>query len=1064
LLLSYPRTDELFDGGTPPSAWFYAFEDDRGAAVQDLLLGSADLGSFQVLDPWAVVLPWLQGLSDTSFPADFDSALSGWIMTSWGEPIHPASQGSAGLTARAWESASLIIANFDRLPISAGILRDRVLADREFLAFMGEGPSRDPAGRAWQALAQYQKDDSLLEDWNRIVALEPGVPWYHGQYGLMGIDLLPGNRAEAGIPPPLAYGLRRFGVALRSLVADGYLNEGNARREFERLSRWAQRRYPFKEAWRSVWRQLMEHESDPLAGWVLDSLPGDHRILGQRVEEDKWQLPTANPGWWNRVQQIRLQLKRPTPTSLDGAGALLSEMEAYYHATGEPYNFVRTACNLATALPDRWLEAWIPWLDKAMRFDPANPYPATQLAMALTKTGNLRRAGQVARWVVCRFPLDVIARSALGQALKAGGELAEAEKVYRETVQRFPDDVVARNGLGGALKAAGRLAEAESVYRETVQRFPDNAVARSSLGEVMRAAGKAAEAESVYRETIRRFPDSVVARGGLGEALKAAGKLAEAEAVYRETLWRFPDSVVARNGLGDVLKAAGRLAEAESVYRETTQRFPDSAVARNGLGDVLKTAGKLAEAEAVYRETVQRSPDDVFARSGLGEALKAGGKLAEAEAVYRETVRCFPDSVFARDGLGDVLKVAGKLVEAESVYRETIRRFPNDAFARNGLGRVLKAAGKLAEAKAVYRETLRRFPNDRYAAAGLRLVDRPARAPGEGDLPDFDAGHVPDFGGEDARGFDAEPMLELGSEALLSSAWTARPTSSETGSAPDALESALERDGPSGPGEGTSVTGLSGADVRPSRRGETTLGFLGASDIDVLIQDSHLLRKWARGTGEEAMSHIREEARSLLDKLQRFLGSSPAAVMESSLLLIEAQDIPAALRLLNEASARYPGSRRVQYALARTRREAARQARQERHALPFDSPDAAGIPSAWAQLPRLEPVLLPSARLGLVRSLPYLVDGAQLKEAQRKGLGQLAHALKSMQPDRDTRNPRSYWAYRVGELVFGDRATDIRGASELSNDDIDTASRNCEQNLLTLNGLEEDLLLHYQVP
>ena len=378
MLLSYPRTDELFDGGTPPSAWFYAFEDDRGAAVQDLLLGSADLGSFQVLDPWAVVLPWLQGLSDTSFPADFDSALSGWIMTSWGEPIHPASQGSAGLTARAWESASLIIANFDRLPISAGILRDRVLADREFLAFMGEGPSRDPAGRAWQALAQYQKDDSLLEDWNRIVALEPGVPWYHGQYGLMGIDLLPGNRAEAGIPPPLAYGLRRFGVALRSLVADGYLNEGNARREFERLSRWAQRRYPFKEAWRSVWRQLMEHESDPLAAWVLDSLPGvDHRILGRRAEEDKWQLPRADPDWSNRVQQIWLQLKRPTRTSFDTAGTLLSEMETYYHATGESYNFVRTACKLATALPDRWLEAWIPWLEKALRTSSSAPKART---------------------------------------------------------------------------------------------------------------------------------------------------------------------------------------------------------------------------------------------------------------------------------------------------------------------------------------------------------------------------------------------------------------------------------------------------------------------------------------------------------------------------------------------------------------------------------------------------------------------------------------------------------------------------------------------------------------
>ena len=82
-------------------------------------------------------------------------------------------------------------------------------------------------------------------------------------------------------------------------------------------------------------------------------------------------------------------------------------------------------------------------------------------------------------------------------------------------------------------------------------------------------------------------------------------------------------------------------------------------------------------------------------------------------------------------------------------------------------------------------------------------------------------------------------------------------------------------------------------------------------------------------------------------------------MMESSLLLIETQDIQAALQLLDGAAARYPGSKRVQYALARTRREAARQAWQEHHPFPFDSPGAAGIPRAWAQLPQFEPVLLP---------------------------------------------------------------------------------------------------------
>ena len=1004
-MLSYPRTDELFDGGAPPSAWFYAFEEDRTAAVQDLLLGAADLGPYQTLDSWAVALPWLQAFSDTGFPADFDAALTEWIATSWGKPIHPASYGSAALTARAWESVSLIIANFDRLPMSARALRDRVLGNREFLAFMGEGPSRDPAGRAWQALAQYQEDGSLFEEWNHILALDPGVPWYHGQYGLMGVDQLPGNRGGMGIPAPLVYGLRRFGNGLQRLVADGYLNEGNARREFERLSRWAQGRYPFKAAWRSVWRQLIEHKDDPLAAWAFDSLGVDHGSLGGQAGDDKWQLPRPSGDWFTRVQQIRLQLKRPTRAVLDTAGKLLSEMETYYYATSDSYNFVRTACNFETALPDRWIASWIPWLEKAARFDPADPYPAAQLAAALLRTGDLRKAEQVARWAVYQFPLGVVAFNIFGQVLKTTGKLGEAESVYRGTVQRFPDEVFARTGLGEVLKAAGKLDEAESVYRETVQRFPDEVVARTGLGEALKAAGKLDEAESVYRGTVRRFPDNVFARTGLGEVLKAAGRLDEAESVYRDTVQRFPNDVVARTGLGEVLKAAGKLDEALSGYRETVQRFPDNVVARNGLAEVLKATGKLAEAESVYRETVQRFPNNLFARTGLGEVLKAAGKLDQAESVYRETAQ--------------------------------------------------------------------RFPNDRYATTGLKSIDRLKRAPGEVDLPDNDGELVPELDLGLVPDFDAEPIPDFFGQVSSPSAGPVAPTSSveHVSPQPRVIRSAggedlVRGDSVSDIFEGPPEEGIarpSDGCLPSSRESDTMPRFLLASDIDLLLQDSHLLRKWARATGEEAMSHIREEARSLLTKFERFLGSSPAAVMESSLLLIETQDIQAALRLLDEAAARYPDSKRVQYALARTRREAARQAWQDRRAFQFDSHDAAGIPRAWAQLPHLEPVLLPSARLGLVRSLPYLSDGQALKNAQRSALGQLAHALRSLQPDSDTGNPRSYWAYRVGELVLGDRAAAIRGASEVSDDDIDLVSRNCEQNLPTLNGLEEDLLLHYHV-
>jgi len=1022
-MLSYPHTDKLFEGAAPPSAWFYTFEENRNVAVQDLLLGAADLGPFGTLDPWAVALQWLQGFSDTEFPKKFDAALAEWIANSWGEPVHPASYGSAVLTARAWESASLIIANFDRLPVSANILRDRVLGNREFLSFMGEGPSRDPAGRAWQVLAQYQEDDSLFEEWNLILKLGPGVPWHHGQYGLMGLDLLPGHRRGAGIPPSLAFGLRSFGHALLKRLSDGYLNEDNARREFERLSRWAQRRYPFKSAWRSVWRQMITSEYDRLAPWVSESLGSDDPLLG-RAEKELVKLPTARQDWLSRVQLLRNQLKRrPTAAILSAAHTLLSEEEEYYRATGDSYSFVRTACNFASVLPERWLASGIPWLEMAARFDSSNPYPVTQLATALTRSGNLLRAEQVARRGVYQFPLDVFAFGALGEVLRTAGKLDEAESVYRETVRRFPDNVFARNGLGEVLKAAGKLDEAESVYREAVRRFPDHEGARNGLSEVLKAVGKLDEAESVYRETVRSFPNHFVSR----------------------------------NGLGEILKAVGKLDEAESVYRETVRSFPNDVVSRTGFGEVLKAVGKLDEAESVYRETVRRFPDNVFARNGFGEILKAAGKLDEAESVYRETVHRFPHNVVSRTGFGEVLKAASKLDEAESVYRETVRRFPNDVPARNGLAGVLKALGKLEEAKSVYRDILDRFPKDVYAKKGLDSIDRLKPGSEEIDAPDFEWGFIPEFDGDLIPELDLEFVPELDDELTVQSGPpTDEPPQPQLEDSSQIRSLDVDRGSPEEP----APPALDLPASRPSGEGPA---FLRPSDIDILIQDSHLLRKWARGTGELAMSHLREEARSLLGKLERFLRSSPSAVLESSLLLIETQNIQSALQLLDEAGARYPDSKRVQYASARTRREAARQARQEGHPFTFDSPSATDIPIAWTKLLRLEPVLLPTVRLGLVRSLPYLTDGLRLRKAQHSALGQLGFALHSLQPAKETKDPRSYWAYRVGELLLGDRAAEVRGASEVLDHDIDVASQNNEKHLLTLNGLEEDLLLHYHL-
>jgi tetratricopeptide (TPR) repeat protein len=822
-----------------------------------------------------------------------------------------------------------------------------------FLACLGEGPSLDPAGRAWQALAQYQNDNSLFDDWTHILALDPGVPWYHGQYGLMGVDLLPNTHVVAGIPPLLAHGVRRLGRSLRRLNSEGYLNEGNARREFVRLSRWVQRRYPFRDAWRSIWLQLLDREDGSLTEWVLESLGLDRGELAKRADDDRWSLPKASGDWHQRAQQLREQIKRPAPAILRMAHDLLSEIETYYYSTGDAYDFVRAVGVLGANLPTSLLATWIPWLEKAVRFDPANPYPVCQLVTALTRLGRLDEAERLARWAVCSFPLNVVART----------------------------------GYGEVLKAAGRLAEAELVYRETVQRFPDNSVARN----------------------------------GLGEVLKVEGKLSAAEAVYRGTVARFPNDGFARNGLAEVLKALGRFGDAEREYRESVRRFQNDVVARNGLGNVLRVAGQLNEAEHVFRQTMLSFPDDLVTRNGLGEVLRASGRL----------------------------------VEAEHLYRETMRRSPQDVFSRNGLGDVLRAAGRTREAIAVYRETLRRFPNDPCAARGVQMLERRSSL-AEGEVADFDDVGIPEFDGSLVPELDLDnvPFAVDSTHCGLDVTPVQEPR----------VPGGSERHDAKGADSGDIIS-TSSADTTKTRGldSEPLSRMLGTGDIELLVQDSHLLRRWARSSGEDAISHLREEARALLGKLERFLGSSPAAVMESSLLLIETNEVEAAMRLLNEAHARYPGSKRVQYALARTRREAARQAWRDRRPLSLHTTLGAGLQGAWGQLPRLEPMLLPSARLGLVRSLAYLTDGEELNGRLRSGLGELAGVLRSLRPEPDSLKARAYWAHSVGKLIFGERAQVISGASGVSDADVAAAVVNCEQNRLTLNGLEEDLILHYRV-
>ena len=71
--------DVIFEGARVPT-WLRAFERAPLEAVEDLLVGRADLGLLSAEEPSALLLDWLAGIGDQDgFAGEIDETLARWI-------------------------------------------------------------------------------------------------------------------------------------------------------------------------------------------------------------------------------------------------------------------------------------------------------------------------------------------------------------------------------------------------------------------------------------------------------------------------------------------------------------------------------------------------------------------------------------------------------------------------------------------------------------------------------------------------------------------------------------------------------------------------------------------------------------------------------------------------------------------------------------------------------------------------------------------------------------------------------------------------------------------------
>lgn len=733
--------DTIFEGARVP-VWLRAFERAPLEAVEDLLVGRADLGLLSAEEPSSLLLDWLAGIGDREgFAREIDEALASWISSSWGNPALDKANQSASLTSVAWCRAADVIALGEGLVVSVKCLREHVTGDRRFLNALHEGRGRDPQGRAWFALARHQHDFGLVDHWWRLCRLPPDEPWYRGAYGLHGLRGLPpeDKSTKGGFALEVAEGLALLGCALWRRQEEGWVQPKLAENEFLRTARLTMAAFPFPKEWRTFWHNSVSRDVDPPPRqWVEQIAQLNHRHARNKLAKDKGPLDgpwsatySKTPQHWKEsVSRISVRLKNSDWSVVGEAEHLLEEQARFAEKTGDTYNVVRSACNFSSKLWKEQPGRAHKWADMARRYEPWNSHTWTASISALRGLRRNREALILSLQAVDLFPEVAEVRNNLAEVLKAEKRFQDAESVYQQTIEHFPDNKTARSGLAEVIKAQGDYAKAEEAYREATNRFQNDVVIRNGLAEALKNQGKFREAKSLYRDTITRFPVSYTknARFALAKLLqeeKSIPKQSDDEfdelvSVYQELTYHFSKNPYAWTAWAEALKARRRFGDAKAKYREAIQRFKKSSEALCGLASVLREEGDLEGALSVYSDAVARFPKDVYARKCKRALLYELGRPNEAAAVFADFVQT------TRDGASDATDLREDDVSILLADAYLLRRWRFQTIHHS----VSLSTGELGQRA---RELLRQL---------MPLVRRDSRAASEAALLSFTQGDL----------------------------------------------------------------------------------------------------------------------------------------------------------------------------------------------------------------------------------------------------------------------------------------------------------------------------------
>lgn len=394
----------------------------------------------------------------------------------------------------------------------------------------------------------------------------------------------------------------------------------------------------------------------------------------------------------------------------------------------------------------------VPYLQRAVKEEPANKIARTWLSTALWDAGNETEAISQLRDAANTFPSDPDVLFLLGQALRnaANDEVARhhdsAAQEYRKQTLSVLSNLLAiapesarTHQLNGQILAEhGNDEEALGEYRKAETATRGLVGLHFAIGELLWKMSKPDQAIPEFERELRLNPGYAEASAAEGSILVIQHQPDRAIPYLQKALQLKPSLVLAHRELGKAFEQRHEYVKAEREFTKALADDPGGEV-HYLLGVTYKRLGKEAEAKTAFAEARRIKSERVEAGIKQGAAspqdssvtLRAAqddlrsGRTEQAIAKFRQLATIDQEHWANQYNLALALLATKQPTEAIRTLETLATKQPNNASVLDLLGMAYQAGSLPERALASYRDAVNADPanHDYYLDYTRLLID-----------------------------------------------------------------------------------------------------------------------------------------------------------------------------------------------------------------------------------------------------------------------------------------------------------------------------------------------------